>query len=137
MTRKSLIPLLICFAFLAAPYSLTASQEKNVTKDKAAMAGRKLFVRYCSTCHGLEAKGDGPSAKALKKAPANLTKIEKENGKFPTERVRRVISGEDFNEAHGSREMPIWGSILRRNGGEGFAKLEIYNLTKYLESIQQ
>lgn len=137
MTRKSFIPLLICFAFMVAPYSLIASQDKGVTKDKAAMAGRKLFVRYCSTCHGLDAKGNGPSAKALKKTPANLTKIEKENGKFPSERVRRTISGEDENEAHGSRDMPIWGSILRRNGGEGFAKLEIYNLTKYLESIQE
>jgi hypothetical protein len=40
-------------------------------------------------------------------------------------------------ESHGSRDMPVWGTILRRKSGPGFATLEIYNLTKYIESIQQ
>ncbi|HEX4947264.1 MAG TPA: cytochrome c [Blastocatellia bacterium] len=117
---------------IPASSSLTAepSQKTNGT-------GRKLFMQYCATCHGTDAKGTGPTAKLLKKAPADLTRIEKENGKFPFSRVQRVIAGDDMLESHGSRDMPVWGTILRRKSGPGFATLEIYNLTKYLESIQQ
>ena len=99
--------------------------------------GRKLFVQYCATCHGTDAKGNGPSAKTLKKAPADLTKIQKVDGKFPSVRVQRIIAGDDMLESHGSRDMPIWGTVLRRAHGPGFATMDIYNLTKYLESIQQ
>lgn len=34
-------------------------------------AGKKLFENTCAKCHGLEGRGDGPSAKGLKPPPAN------------------------------------------------------------------
>lgn len=99
--------------------------------------GKKLFVQYCATCHGMDGTGNGPTAAALKKAPADLTKIEKVNGKFPKTRVQRIISGDDAVESHGSREMPVWGSVFRRRGGPGGAQLDVYNLANYLETLQK
>ncbi len=107
------------------------------SEKSAKGEGRKLFLQYCASCHGMEAKGDGTVAASLKTAPSNLTMIGKEDGKFPFNKIQRVISGDDMLSAHGTKEMPVWGTYLRRKVGEGFAKLEIYNLTKYLESIQQ
>ncbi|NDD63710.1 MAG: hypothetical protein EBZ36_07005, partial [Acidobacteria bacterium] len=37
--------------------------------------GRKLYVQYCASCHGMDAKGNGPVAAELKTAPTNLTTI--------------------------------------------------------------
>lgn len=134
---------LICLVVMGVGISLllnsmTASSNLLArTVEKKNGEGRKLFLQYCVTCHGTDAKGTGPTAKLLKKAPADLTKIEKENGKFPFARIQRVISGEDMLESHGTRDMPVWGTYLRRKVGASFATLEIYNLTKYIETIQQ
>lgn len=35
--------------------------------------GRKLYLIYCSGCHGESGRGDGPAAKALPAKPANHT----------------------------------------------------------------
>lgn len=118
-----------------SPEQGKAKSEKKMKKE--AEMGSKLFMQYCASCHGTDAKGGGPVAASLKTPPSDLTRIEKVDGKFPTLRIQRVIQGEDVVESHGTREMPVWGSFFRRKGGEGFAKLDISNLTSYLESIQQ
>jgi mono/diheme cytochrome c family protein len=131
--------------FVLAIGTAAASQDKpQIVKrppppvDVADSQG--MFREYCSSCHGLTGKGDGPAAAALKTAPADLTKISARNdGKFPTNKVRRYIEGLDEIAAHGSRDMPVWGTVLRSPGGGGKAdvQLRIENLTKYLESIQE
>ncbi len=102
--------------------------------------GRELFRSYCASCHGIDGTGDGPAAGSLKAAPADLTQISKE-GKFPRKKVIAFIDGETSVPAHGSREMPVWGRVLREQGGGPYtsaaARAEIYALTDYLESIQK
>lgn len=138
MTRKLMATLVLSLGMVLAVYSFSTTQTVMAEKgDKKTAEGQKLFMQYCATCHGADAKGSGPTAKVLKKAPADLTKIEKVDGKFPKLRVQRIISGDDAMDSHGSREMPVWGTVLRQKAGHGFAQLEIYNLTNYLESIQK
>ena len=61
-----------------------------------SVEGPELFRTYCAPCHGLDAKGHGPAAAALKTKPADLTVLSKTNGgQFPEERVRRFILGYD------------------------------------------
>jgi mono/diheme cytochrome c family protein len=137
MTRKMLsfavVSLLLTFSFAAlSSVSADAIQKKST----AVTEGRKLFVKHCASCHGEDGKGYGPVAPTLKTIPADLTRIPAENGKFPTSRIEEKIAGEQMSAVHGTREMPVWGSIFRQKG-EGMVKLELYNLVKYLESIQQ
>ncbi len=102
--------------------------------------GGELFRSYCASCHGTDGTGNGLAAGSLKAAPADLTRISKE-GKFPREKVIAYIDGETSVPAHGSREMPVWGRVLREQRGGPFAsaaaRAEIYALTDYLESIQE
>ncbi len=99
--------------------------------------GRKLYLRYCASCHGVDAKGHGPAAPSSKQAPADLTAIPNENGKFPALHVQYVISGEREITAHGTRTMPVWGKIFQKTEGDMIAKADIYALQKYIESIQK
>ncbi|MFN7982666.1 MAG: c-type cytochrome [Vicinamibacterales bacterium] len=100
--------------------------------------GKEMFTSYCAACHGPDGKGTGPAAKALAKAPADLTRISaRNNGTFPGVRVRRYIEGSDEIAAHGTRDMPMWGSLFRKMGSSDAAELRIESLAKYLESIQQ
>lgn len=100
--------------------------------------GHKLFRQYCASCHGLDAKGNGPVATSLKSPPADLTALQKKGEKFPTDRVMTVIDGEQTDraiEAHGTNKMPVWGTEFRR--AVGLQKNNyVLSLTKYLESIQ-
>jgi mono/diheme cytochrome c family protein len=91
--------------------------------------GEKLFQRNCASCHGLDGRGAGLVAASLKKQPSDLTMIPRKNGKFPTEELVMSISGELSVPIHGSREMPVWGGVLK-NG-------DILSLVRYIESIQR
>ncbi len=103
------------------------------------IAGQEMFRSYCASCHGLDAKGKGPAAPALKKQPPDLTLLSKKyGGKFPRSTVSSVIEGTDFITDHGSRDMPIWGDAFRiANRDESMVKLKVQNLTAYIESFQQ
>jgi mono/diheme cytochrome c family protein len=98
-----------------------------------------MYIAYCASCHGKEAKGDGPAASALKSAPTDLTTLAKQNnGKFPILHVSEIISGEHMSAAHGSREMPVWGDVFMAMHGHDsrWVQLRVTNLAHYIESLQ-
>jgi mono/diheme cytochrome c family protein len=107
----------------------------------SAAAGSGLFTNYCATCHGPNAKGDGPMASALVKKPADLTLIAKRNGgKYPSDLVFRTIDGRNPVLGHGGQEMPVWGNaFLRVQGGSTAeqARARVEALVNYLQTIQQ
>jgi mono/diheme cytochrome c family protein len=103
-----------------------------------SVQGVDTFKAYCATCHGPLAKGDGPVAAVLKKAPADLTTIAKRNGgKFSAADVEAVIMGQQVLASHGSRDMPIWGPVFQALAPDNSVmKLRVANLVNYLKSIQ-
>jgi mono/diheme cytochrome c family protein len=120
--------------------TLVAQQIKKVSVQPTPPAsGQTMFKEYCAVCHGVGGKGDGPAADALKKRPADLTQLtRKNNGTFPELQVMNFITGADVVAAHGSRDMPVWGSLfgsLNPNDQE-VTKIRVVNLTNYVKSIQ-
>jgi mono/diheme cytochrome c family protein len=113
-------------------------EERQLPPLIRSVQGPDLFRAYCVSCHGVNGKGGGPAAQALKVKPPDLTLLTKNNrGQFPSNRVRSTIMGEEVSASHGSREMPIWGPIFHQIESDvdrGNVRLE--NLVKYLESIQ-
>ena len=106
-------------------------------------AGQQYFQRYCSVCHGLSGRGDGPAAPALRPPPADLTHIaQRRGGHFPVAEIAAYIDGRTVVPAHGSREMPIWGErfgeIVGRDAlGEAVVQSHLWFLIEYLQAIQQ
>jgi|SRR5581483_3090769 len=108
-------------------------------RPTSAASGKEMFKAYCASCHGENAKGDGPAAAALKSAPADLTELSKKNGgKFPADRVSSILRGQATVTAHGNRDMPVWGPVLWRmsQGHESELQQRVANLTHYIESLQ-
>jgi mono/diheme cytochrome c family protein len=104
-----------------------------------SIRGDNLYNAYCASCHGEDAKGKGPMAAWLKVQPADLTRISARNGgKFPLERVDRIISGEEaLPSGHGSRAMPVWGPVFSQvTRDQDLGKVRIDNLARYLRDIQ-
>ena len=105
----------------------------------SAASGKEMFNSYCASCHGPDAKGNGPAAAALKSTPADLTALAKNNGgKFPADRVMSILTGQASVTAHGNRDMPVWGPVFWRmsQGHPAEVQQRVTNLTRYVESLQ-
>jgi len=131
MGRQTVILTAMYAAVFVAVVAIAPSQEKGFIEK-----GRRLYVRHCAACHGIDGKGNGPAAASLKTAPSDLTQIQKEGKEFPIYYVMNVIEGEKVVPAHGTREMPIWGTIFRQARGEALMRSDIYALARYIEAIQ-
>jgi len=132
-------------AALVAGFVISHAQESKTVKHETApqtspASGKEMFVSYCASCHGKDAKGDGPASKSLKQLPADLTTLSKRNGgKYPTDKVTTILRGQANLMAHGDQEMPVWGPVFWRmsQGHEEVVQMRIANLNRYLESLQE
>ena len=108
----------------------------------ADYSGEEIFGRFCASCHGEMAHGDGPVARGLGVMVPDLTKITQRYGNFPTNLIRDTIDGRGARvDAHGTRTMPVWGyEFYVEEGGDVTAQQEmrktIAKLVDYLRSIQ-
>jgi mono/diheme cytochrome c family protein len=82
--------------------------------------GKVEYERKCAVCHGLIGKGDGPFA-VVGMSVADLTTLSKRNnGVFPVQHLYDVIDGTEMLAAHGTRNMPIWGTVYRKQLEEAY-----------------
>ena len=111
--------------------------------DYVAMSGKDLYLRFCASCHGDSARGDGPVASSFSVEVPDLTLIARRyGGEFPRDRVARIIDGRFIIGAHGSRTMPVWGEDLGRieignPEAERATQIIITRLTDYLWQLQR
>lgn len=109
-----------------------------VTKTSPT-SGKQMFTSYCAPCHGVDGRGHGPAATALKAQPTDLTGMCKKNhGRFPDTHIVSVLQFGTDVPAHGTVDMPVWGPILGKMNVTNAQdkQLRISNLSRYLESIQ-
>ena len=104
-----------------------------------AAQGRAIYLHYCASCHGINADGDGPVARALRTPPTNMRLLSDLYGNpLQEDKVARAIDGRAEVKAHGPRDMPVWGERFSAEG-RGDArqvKERIAKLVAYLQSIQ-
>jgi len=148
MSRNKVI---MIFAALMLAVNLVSAQDKSqgssektiqhsTIKTTSPASGKEMFKAYCAVCHGVEGKGDGPAASALKIPPANLTLLSKNNGgKFPAMKVNSTIRGTADLPAHGSKDMPVWGPLFwgMSHGHDSEVEQRVANLTRYIETLQE
>lgn len=113
-------------ALLAGTLAVNQAMNRDVKRAHSTVAqqqplinsirGDNLYKAYCASCHGEDAKGNGPMAAWLKIPPSDLTRISARNGgTFPLERIDRIISGEEaLPSGHGTRAMPVWVPSSRK-----------------------
>lgn len=124
---------------LALPAMAAAQTTPKVKLGPAPMTnasdGAEMYRSYCAACHGKTGRGDGPAAPALRDKPADLTQLARTHGgSFSMKDFEDKINGQGMTPAHGSSAMPVWGPVFRSIGND---TLRIYNLRKYVESLDQ
>ena len=140
MRYSILLAFLLLFPAYSAPQSKAATNPGQLPAN-AVPTGKEMFKQYCAPCHGLDAKGHGPSAATLKVRPANLTTLAKRNGgEFPTDLVANVLRFGPGATAHGgSSEMPTWAGVFRYmdDNNQTVVQKRIKNLCDYVASLQE
>ena len=142
MRRNYWAILMVIIALAMVSFGQEVKKEvKHVPiKPTSAASGQEMYKGYCAVCHGTSGKGDGPAVSALKVPPPDLTTLAQKNGgKYPAMKVSAVIRGEDTLAAHGSKDMPVWGSLFWQMSGGQTSEVQqrVSNLNKYIESLQQ
>jgi hypothetical protein len=112
-------------------------------RSPAQMSGMQMYEHLCSSCHGVDGRGEGPVALLLTIVVPDLTRIaQRAGGEFPTEDVRRTIDGRWDRRAHGARDMSVWGWQFYDSAAASDAQERarddamIARLVDYLRSIQ-
>jgi mono/diheme cytochrome c family protein len=109
--------MLLCTPLAAVLGISRASQKtdpRRLGRQANTLSGKDTFLKYCASCHGEGAKGNGPAAIALKPPPSDLTTLgRRSDGKFPSGYVGALLKVGRNLAAHGSDDMPVWGSRLR------------------------
>lgn len=140
--RISILSAMLAAAGWLAFGGMSGARARGAADEAAkqnAAKGRVVYVRYCVSCHGKEARGDGPLAKDLTVPVPDLTTLAaRSGGAYPEDRVIRIISGGNEVRGHGTADMPAWGPAFNRTDGIETAVDEaIRNLAKYLGSVQR
>lgn len=99
------------------------AEEREGDLSYVESQGKPLFVRYCATCHGDEARGDGQNASNLNPPPPDMT-VSKDSRDAAF--IRKVI--EEGSAAVGRSPLsPPWGRSLSQQ--------EIDYLVAYCQSL--
>jgi mono/diheme cytochrome c family protein len=143
--KKQILLLLVVVMLGAGLVALAQDQPTKTIKHVAVRptspaSGEEMYTSYCAVCHGTDLKGNGPAASAMKVQPTDLTLMAKKSsdGKYPYNRVASAIQGDVNLPAHGSKDMPVWGSLFwhMSSGHQSEVQQRVSNLSKYIESKQ-
>src|SRR5690349_14892279 len=101
--KRILALLLLLFVAVYFAFGQKNSDQPSHSAPKP-FEGAKIYQYYCATCHGVDARGHGPAAVALKNPVPDLTVIaRRSDGKFPYQQVRETIEGKQPGPiAHGN-----------------------------------
>ena len=115
MTQRALVALVTILVaghlFAQTPdarRTQTGRSSATPTLALESLTGRDSFDCYCAACHGVDGRGGGPAASALRTPPPDLTTLARRNGGFPRELVVAFVEGTDWlSLTHGSGDMPV------------------------------
>jgi cytochrome c oxidase cbb3-type subunit III len=88
-------------------------------------ATKKEFVKFCSKCHGMEGKGDGPQADALTTKPRDFTDCARMKGITDDTIFTAIKEGGEAVKL--SKDMPAWK--------DGMDDDEVHELVAYVRSL--
>ena len=84
-------------------------EEIAPSREQRLAEGKTTYERACASCHGVDARGDGPVAPSLKVRTPDLTTLARRNGgTFPRDEVIAIVTGSRPIAAHGTSDMPVW-----------------------------
>ncbi|MEO6961130.1 MAG: c-type cytochrome [Puia sp.] len=126
--------LIYSLLFFMLPFSLVFAQMKQFIAPKtadavnnplkgdaaAAAEGKKIYVTYCTPCHGAKGRGDGVASAGLSKQPADHT-----SAAFQSQTDGAIF----WKMSEGNTPMPAYKKIL--------SQTQIWQLVDYVRTFSK
>jgi mono/diheme cytochrome c family protein len=132
---------LVLFGALALGLAAQGPPKQSPPLILKSTYGADLYQFYCSGCHGATGRGAPAYGNQHQPAPDLTVLTRRNNGVFPRDRVRATITfgaGQSDIGAHGTAEMPVWGTIFRGlDPNDQATEIRIENIVQYLASLQE
>jgi mono/diheme cytochrome c family protein len=128
---------LVVFVAAAGLLAASASRAQDVKELRAIGQGRALYLVYCASCHGADARGALTGTNHLR--TPDLTAIGVRDGHFVPAHVSMHIDGR-MDASSRQSDMPCWGaafSDMSTRRDEARAALKVWTLTKYIAFVQE
>ena len=75
------VMVVMALAMIASAQDQPKKEIRHVPiKPTSAASGQEMYKNYCAVCHGVDGKGNGPAAEALKVPTPDLTTLTQKNG---------------------------------------------------------
>jgi len=109
------------------PKKMEVSELSEKMKTADISKGKVLYETYCTSCHGMSGKGDGPAAVSLRPKPRNLTDsayMSSLNDQYMYDVINKgggAVGKSPF--------MPGWGTTLNDQ--------DIANIISYIRSLSE
>jgi len=135
MRRRVIV---FCGAAVVLAAAALAQGNDHLSKKQlqAIGEGRRLYLMYCTGCHGTDAHGAARTGTDHQGTAPDLTLIAARDGRFDRSHVSTHVGGRytDCNT-----EMPCWSKVLGRSrpGAQGFADTKVLALLDYLRFVQE
>jgi mono/diheme cytochrome c family protein len=113
------VSIIISINFSICPASAYAERKSSLAD------GKKIYMHYCTPCHGMEGDGKGFNAKNLDPRPANHT-----DSQLMTKR-----SDDDLFEAINGGGKRVGKSTLMPAWGKTLTKTQVQSLVLYLRKL--
>ena len=101
-----------------APHDMAQRVNPVNNTPESIQRGRELYMNRCASCHGANARGDGPAAKGLRQKPSDLVSMA---GMHEDGDVAWKI-------AEGRGAMPGWKNMLTEE--------QIWHLVNFIQGLQ-
>jgi mono/diheme cytochrome c family protein len=111
---KAILLGIVLVTALGIVHAQGKSEQKPTARQLSTAAGKETFLKYCASCHGEDAKGNGPAAIAMRTPPPDLTILSRRHkGRYPAGYVSALLKFGRSLASHGSEDMPVWGSRFK------------------------
>ncbi|MEE8394468.1 MAG: cytochrome c [bacterium] len=101
-----------------APAEAKGYQNTIAPSAQSIAAGKALFLKFCTRCHGEDGSGKGPTALSLNVIPADFRDKARMN-QADGELAWKILSGRDV--------MPSWAPVLQEE--------QVWNLVNYIRQF--
>lgn len=146
--RASLLARTMVVAASMLSISAAFAQQSARPQGSRLDLGKIEYEANCASCHGLKAKGDGPTKPFLTQIVPDLSTLAKRNnGILPVSTMYDVIVGDKDVGSHGSRDMPVWGREYKIQAGErlmeaqydpeAYIRARVLAVIEYINRLQE
>ncbi len=123
----------VLVSVVIAGVSATQGVSQAPTAAQTFDLGKREYDAHCAACHGMTGQGEGSYSSYLNKTIPDLTTLSKRNGGvFPLALVYEAIDGTRDIGAHGTRDMPIWGTRYKAKVDSIYFSEQLYDPEAYV-----